>query len=193
MIRESDDRDVKANVRKQIQRSFGGKERALRMTTLCKRRSDQPITKSPDVLGASKPLECNVSEADQITELLKSAKNIAVVGLSNNPMRAAFGVSAYLQSQGYRIIPVNPNADVVLGEKAYPSLLDVPHHIDVVDIFRRSEFVEPIVDAAIKKGTRAVWMQETVINEPAAQKARDHGIFVVMDRCILKEHRKRNH
>jgi len=133
-----------------------------------------------------------VSEADQITELLKTAKTIAVVGLSNNPMRAAYGVSAYLQSQGYRIIPVNPEADVVLGEKAYKSLSDVPDQIDVVDIFRRSEFVGPIVDEAIQKGAKAVWMQETVVDEQAAQKARDKGMFVVMDRCILKEHRKRS-
>jgi predicted CoA-binding protein len=133
-----------------------------------------------------------VSEADQITELLKNAKTIAVVGLSNNPMRAAYGVSAYLQSQGYRIIPVNPEADVVLGEKAYKSLSDVPDQIDVVDIFRRSEFVGPIVDEAIQKGAKAVWMQETVVDEQAAQKARDKGMFVVMDRCILKEHRKRS-
>ena len=132
-----------------------------------------------------------MSEADQITELLKTAKTIAVVGLSNNPMRAAYGVSAYLQTQGYRIIPVNPEADVVLGEKAYKSLSDVPDQIDVVDIFRRSEFVGPIVDEAIQKGAKAVWMQETVVDEQAAKKARDKGMFVVMDRCILKEHRKR--
>jgi predicted CoA-binding protein len=133
-----------------------------------------------------------VSEADQITELLNNAKTIAVVGLSNNPMRAAYGVSAYMQSQGYRIIPVNPEADEVLGEKAYKSLTEVPDPIDVVDIFRRSEFVAPIVDDAINKGVKAVWMQETVVDENAAKKARDKGIFVVMDRCILKEHRKRS-
>jgi uncharacterized protein len=133
-----------------------------------------------------------VSEADQITELLKTAKTIAVVGLSNNPMRAAYGVSAYMQSQGYRIIPVNPEADVVLGEKVYKSLSEVPDKIDIVDIFRRSEFVGPIVDEAIQKGAKAVWMQETVVDEEAAQKARDKGMFVVMDRCILKEHRKRS-
>lgn len=133
-----------------------------------------------------------MSEADQITDLLKNAKTIAVVGLSNNPMRAAYGVSAYMQSQGYRIIPVNPEADLVLGEKAYKSLSDVPEPVDIVDIFRRSEFVGPIVDEAIQKGAKAVWMQETVVDEEAAQKARDKGMFVVMDRCILKEHRKRS-
>ena len=133
-----------------------------------------------------------MSEADQISHLLKNAKTIAVVGLSNNPMRAAYGVSAYMQSHGYRIIPVNPDADEVLGEKAYKSLTDVPEPVDVVDIFRRSEFVAPIVDEAIGKGVKAVWMQETVVDEEAAQRARDKGIFVVMDRCILKEHRKRS-
>jgi predicted CoA-binding protein len=132
-----------------------------------------------------------LSEADQITDLLKNAKTIAVVGLSANPMRAAYGVSAYMQSQGYRIIPVNPEADVVLGEKAYKSLTEVPEPIDIVDIFRRSEFVGPIVDDAIQKGAKAVWMQETVVDEQAAEKAREKGMFVVMDRCILKEHRKR--
>jgi predicted CoA-binding protein len=132
-----------------------------------------------------------VSEADQISELLKNAKTIAVVGLSENPMRAAYGVSAYMQSQGYRIIPVNPEADVVLGEKAYKSLNDIPDGVDIVDIFRRSEFVGPIVDEALQKGVKAIWMQETVVNEEAAQKARDKGVFVVMDRCILKEHHKR--
>lgn len=132
-----------------------------------------------------------MSEADQITDLLKNAKTIAVVGLSNNPMRAAYGVSAYMQSQGYRIIPVNPEADEVLGEKAYPSVTAIPEQVDVVDIFRRSEFTGPVVDEAIQKGVKAVWMQETVVNDEAAQKARGKGIFVVMDRCILKEHRTR--
>jgi uncharacterized protein len=133
----------------------------------------------------------NQDESAQITGLLKSAKTIAVVGISGNPMRASHGVSAYMKSQGYRIIPVNPTLDSVLGEKAYPSLLDVPEQVDIVDIFRRSENVPPIVDEAIRKGVRAIWMQETVVNEEAAKKARAKGIFVVMDRCILKEHRAR--
>jgi uncharacterized protein len=131
------------------------------------------------------------SSADPITDILQCAKTIAVVGLSNNPLRPSHGVSAYLQSQGYRIIPVNPNIDSSLGEKAYPSLLDVPEKIDIVDIFRRSEFVEPVVDQAIQLKIPAVWMQEEVIHEKAAQKARQAGIFVVMDRCILVEHRAR--
>jgi predicted CoA-binding protein len=131
------------------------------------------------------------TETEQITELLNKAKNIAVVGLSDSPMRASYGVAAYLQSQGYRIIPVNPEVESVLGETAYASLSDVPGRIDLVDIFRRSEYVPPIVEEAIKLKIPAVWMQETVIHEDAAKKAREHGITVVMDKCILKEHRAR--
>jgi len=127
---------------------------------------------------------------NSIVEVLTQSRTIAVVGLSDNPMRASHGVSAYMQAQGYRIIPVNPHCDFVLGEKAYPSLLDVPEKIDIVNIFRRSEFVPPIVDQAIQLKVPAIWMQETVIHEQAAQKARATGIFVVMDECILKEHRK---
>ena len=128
---------------------------------------------------------------DAITELLKRARNIAVVGLSNSPLRPSHGVAAYMQSQGYRIIPVNPNVEESLGEKSYPSLLEVPGKIDVVNVFRRSEYLEEIVDQAIQLKVPAIWMQEDVINEAAAQKARQAGIFVVMDRCILKEHRAR--
>jgi hypothetical protein len=137
------------------------------------------------------PHRKNMPSPDPITDILLRAKTIAVVGLSNNPLRPSHGVAAYLQGQGYRIIPVNPNIDSSLGEDAYPSLLDVPEKIDIVNIFRRSEFVEPIVDQAIQLKTPAVWMQEDVINEKAAQKARQAGIFVVMDRCILIEHRAR--
>ena len=134
----------------------------------------------------------SVTEADQITDLLKTAKTIAVVGLSSSPLRPSYGVAAYMQSQGYRIIPVNPTIQGALGEKAYASLADVPEKIDIVNIFRRPENVPPIVEEAIGLKIRAVWMQETVVNEAAAQKARDAGITVVMDRCILKEHRKRS-
>jgi uncharacterized protein len=130
-------------------------------------------------------------QPDLITDLLKRSKTIAVVGLSDNPLRPSHGVSAYMQSQGYRIIPVNPEIESSLGEKAYASLLDVPEKIDIVDIFRRREFVEEIVNQAIQLKVPAVWMQEDVINEKAAEKARKAGIFVVMDRCILKEHRAR--
>lgn len=123
----------------------------------------------------------------EITELLRSAKTIAVVGLSSNPTRASFGVSRFLQRQGFRIIPVNPNESEVLGERAYPSLRDVPGEIDIVNIFRRRESVPEAVDDALGKGTRFIWMQEGVINHAAAQKAEAAGIPVVMDRCILKE------
>ncbi len=131
------------------------------------------------------------SEAERITELLKSAKTIAVVGLSDSPMRTSHGVSLYMQSQGYRIIPVNPKITEWLGEKAYPALLDVPEKIDIVNIFRRSDAVPDVVEQAIQIQAPAIWMQEGVIHEEAAEKARQAGIFVVMDLCILKEHRRR--
>lgn len=132
-----------------------------------------------------------MAQPDPITELLKRSKTIAVVGLSNNPLRPSHGVTAYMQSHGYRIVPVNPNIDECLGERAYPSLRDVPEKIDIVNIFRRPEFVEEIVDEAIRLKVPAIWMQEDVIHEKAAEKARQAGIFVVMDLCILKEHRAR--
>ncbi len=125
-----------------------------------------------------------------IPELLRTARTIAVVGLSNRRMRASYGVSEYMQSAGYRIVPVNPNETEVLGEKAYATLDEVPERVDIVDIFRRSEYVPEIVDAAIRVGARAVWMQEGVVHEAAAEKARNAGLVVVMDRCILKEHRR---
>lgn len=132
-----------------------------------------------------------MTQPDPIAELLQKAKTIAVVGLSSNPMRPSHGVSAYMQSHGYRIIPVNPNIAECLGQNAYASLGDVPEKIDMVNIFRRPEFVEEIVDEAIRLKVPAIWMQEDVIHEKAAEKARQAGIFVVMDRCILKEHRAR--
>jgi predicted CoA-binding protein len=128
---------------------------------------------------------------DSIFELLRKAKTIAVVGLSDSPLRASHGVSAYMQSQGYRIVPVNPAVDNVLGEDSYSSLLDVKEKIDIVNIFRRSEFVPDVVDQAIQLKVPAIWMQEGVVHEAAAEKARQAGILVVMDRCILKEHRAR--
>ena len=130
-------------------------------------------------------------QVDPVTELLKRARTIAVVGLSNDPMRPSHGVAAYLQSHGYRIIPVNPQVESCLGEKSYSTLLDVPVKIDIVDIFRRPEFVEEIVEQAIQLKVPAIWMQEDVVHERAAEKARPAGMFVVMDRCILKEHRAR--
>jgi predicted CoA-binding protein len=130
-------------------------------------------------------------QPDPIADLLKRSKTIAVVGLSSSPLRPSHGVSAYMQSNGYRIIPVNPKIKEVLGETAYASLLDVPEKIDIVNIFRRPEFVEEVVDQSIQLKVPAIWMQEEVINEKAAEKARQAGIFVVMDRCILKEHKGR--
>ena len=130
-------------------------------------------------------------QTDAITDLLKRSKTIAVVGLSNSPLRPSYGVSAYMQTNGYRIIPVNPKIKGALGEKAYASLPDVPEKIDIVNIFRRPEFVGEIVDQAIQLKVPAIWMQEEVVNEQAAEKARKAGIFVVMDRCILKEHKAR--
>jgi predicted CoA-binding protein len=126
----------------------------------------------------------------QIKELLQRAHTIAVVGLSSSRFRASYGVSQYMQSAGYRIIPVNPNEQEVLGEKSYARLEDVPEKIDVVDVFRRSEFVPEIVDAAIRVGAHAIWMQDGVVDQAAAQRARDAGLFVVMDDCILREHRR---
>lgn len=123
-----------------------------------------------------------------IAELLRSSRVIAVVGLSARKSRPSYGVAEYMQREGYRIIPVNPNESEVLGEKAYATLEDIPERIDIVDIFRRSEFVMPIVESAIRLGAKAIWMQEGVEDEAAAKKARDAGLFVVMDRCILKEH-----
>jgi uncharacterized protein len=123
----------------------------------------------------------------QITELLRSAKTIAVVGLSSNPVRPSFGVSRFLQRQGFRVIPVNPNETEVLGERAYPSVKDVPDAIDIVNIFRRPARVPEVVDQALAKGARCIWMQEGVINHEAAAKAESAGLAVVMDRCILKE------
>ena len=128
---------------------------------------------------------------DPIRELLERSKTIAVVGLSDSPLRPSHGVSAYMQTQGYKIIPVNPTIREALGEKSYPSLAEVPEKIDIVNIFRRPEFVEEIVDQAIALKIPAVWMQEDVINEKAAEKARQAGMFVAMDRCILKEHKAR--
>ena len=131
------------------------------------------------------------AQPDPIRELLERAKTVAVVGLSDSPLRPSHGVSAYMQTQGYKIIPVNPNIRESLGEKSWCSLAEVPEKIDIVNIFRRPQFVEEVVDQAIKLKIPAVWMQEEVINERAAQKARKAGIFVVMDRCILKEHKVR--
>ncbi|MGQ9916008.1 MAG: CoA-binding protein [Bryobacteraceae bacterium] len=125
---------------------------------------------------------------DTELEILRSSRVLAVVGLSSNPHRASHGVSRYLQREGYRIIPVNPKETEVLGEKSWPSLLDVPERVDSVVIFRRPEHVPEIVDQAIQKGARAVWMQQGITNAEAAARARQAGLLVVEDRCMMIEH-----
>lgn len=125
---------------------------------------------------------------DTELEILRSSRVLAVVGLSSNPHRASHGVSRYLQREGYRIIPVNPKETGVLGEKSWPSLLDVPEPVDCVVIFRRPEHVPEIVEQAIQKGARAVWMQQGITNAEAAARARQAGLLVVEDRCMMVEH-----
>jgi predicted CoA-binding protein len=129
--------------------------------------------------------------ADPILDILEKYKTLAVVGLSSKPARPSYGVASYMKTHGYRIIPVNPNETAVLGEKAYPSLEAVPETVEVVVIFRRPEFVPGIVESAVRMHARVVWMQEGVIHEEAAQRARLAGLAVIQDRCILKEHAKR--
>lgn len=131
------------------------------------------------------------TKKDQIGQLLETSRTIAVVGLSSQKMRPSYGVSEYMQGAGYKIIPVNPNEKEVLGEKAVRRLEDIQEKVDIVDVFRRPEFVPEVVESAIKIGAKCVWMQEGVVNEEAAKRAREAGIFVVMDLCILKEHAKR--
>lgn len=132
----------------------------------------------------------NPEHAD-ITKVLKESKTVAVVGLSSRSYRASYGVSETLQESGYRIFPVNPNESEVLGEKCYARLEDIPEKVDIVDIFRRPEFVPEIVDSAIRIGARAIWMQEGVEDEASAERARRAGLFVIMDNCIAKEIHKR--
>jgi uncharacterized protein len=129
--------------------------------------------------------------ADVAEKILTSARTIAVVGLSDNPHRPSHGVARYLQRVGYRIIPVNPNIEEVLGERAYPSLRDIPQAVDVVEVFRRSEFVGPIVDDAIAIKAGAVWLQDGVVDEAAAARARSSGLDVVMDDCMMRRHAQR--
>jgi predicted CoA-binding protein len=123
-------------------------------------------------------------------EILKTCQTVAVVGLSPKPNRPSNMVASYLQENGYKIIPVNPRAGEILGEVCYANLSSIPNPADVVNIFRRPKEVPPIVEEAIKIGAKAVWMQEGVINEEAAARAREAGLLVVMDRCMLKEHRR---
>jgi len=127
---------------------------------------------------------------NQISDILRTSHTIAVVGLSAKRFRPSYGVTEYMQRAGYKIIPVNPHESAILGEPCYPDLDSVPGPIDIVDIFRRSEFVPAIVEAAIRKHARAIWMQEGVVHEEAARRATEAGIAVMMDRCILKDHRR---
>ena len=126
----------------------------------------------------------------ELKEIYQNIKIIAVVGLSDNEARPSYEVASYLKNQGYKIIPVNPMIGEWRGEKSYPSLSDIPGPVDVVDVFRKSEFVDEIVEQAIKIGAKVVWMQEGVVNETAAQKGRAAGLTVVMDQCMMKEHKK---
>jgi predicted CoA-binding protein len=131
---------------------------------------------------------------DVISDILKKYKTIAVVGLSSNPTRPSFGVTQYMQSRGYHIVPVNPNETEVLGEKSYARLEEIPktQEIEIVDIFRRSPLVPTVVDSAIAIGAKVIWMQQGIENHAAAAKARAAGLFVIEDACILIEHRSRS-
>jgi uncharacterized protein len=153
------------------------------------------MTQFTDEFNAPTNMPVNSSAAaapnDPVTEILKTSRTIAVVGLSNRKFRPSYGVADYLKSVGYRIIPVNPLEKEVLGEKSYARLEDIAEKVDIVDIFRRSEFVPDIVDAAIRIHARAIWMQEGVIHHESAERARRAGLFVQMNSCILKEHVRR--
>ena len=133
-----------------------------------------------------------INSPETIRRILEECRTIAVVGLSSDPSRASHGVSAYMRSQGYKVIAVNPNETEVFGEKAYPDLFAVPDKIDLVDVFRRPDEAGKAVDEAIAVGAKAVWLQERVIDREAAQRALDAGLLVVMDRCWLKEHMRNN-
>jgi uncharacterized protein len=131
------------------------------------------------------------SGPDEISTILARYHTLAVVGLSSKPSRPSHGVAAYMKSRGYRIIPVNPNEKVVLGERAYASLEDVPGPVEVVVVFRNSKHVPEVVESAIQRSAKVVWMQEGVVHEAAARHARECGVQVIQDRCILKEYAKR--
>ena len=129
-----------------------------------------------------------INNSETIKKILDDCKTIAVVGLSSDPNRPSHGVASYMRSRGYKVIAVNPNETEVFGDKAYASLADIPDKIDLVDVFRRSNEAGSAVDEAIALGVKAVWLQEGVIDDAAAQRAQDAGMLVVMDRCWLKEH-----
>ena len=125
---------------------------------------------------------------DDIEKIIRESKNIAVVGISNKLGRPSLTVASYLKGQGYRIIPVNPTIQDVNGEKCYPDLTSIPEKVDVVDIFRKPADVLPVVEEAVRIGAKVVWMQEGIVSEEAARRAREAGLLVVMDKCMLKEH-----
>lgn len=139
--------------------------------------------------------ECEIPKmnatSDEITRLLKSVKRIAVVGLSPKPERPSHWIFAYLRDHGYDVVGVNPGHREILGQAVYPTLTDVPGPVDLADLFLRSENVPPVVDEAIRKGVKAIWMQEGIVNNEAAEKARAAGITVVMNKCIYAEHSAR--
>ncbi len=147
------------------------------------------VGSGPEAAGGA--AEAGADQSAAIDQILRESRTIAVVGLSDKPDRASYRVAKYLQEHGYRIVPVNPALTEVLGERSYPDLASIPGPVDVVDIFRRSEDVPPVVEAAIAKGARVVWMQEGIVNEEAAGRARAAGLKVVMNLCIKKEHEKR--
>ena len=143
-------------------------------------------------MGIGAEEECRELEMQEsILTILERYKNLAVVGLSSKSSRPSYGVSAYMKVHGYRIIPVNPNETNVLGERAYPSIEAVPEPVEVVVIFRRSEYVRDVVESAIHKGAKVIWMQEGVFDPEATLRAQEAGLTVIEDRCILKEHAKR--
>ena len=152
------------------------------------RQTPSEISTAPQLPESGESRERREAMDRVVEQILEESRAIAIVGLSPNPERASHQVALYLQEQGYRIIPVNPQADQILGEPSYSNLSSIPDQVDVVDIFRRPEYVPDIVEEAIAKGIPAVWMQEGVINEKAAARAQAAGLLVVMDRCMLKEH-----
>lgn len=129
-------------------------------------------------------------DAVVMREILQEAKTIAIVGLSSNPARDSHQIGAYLQRHGYRIVPVNPNEREVLGETSYPTLTAIPFPVDIVDVFRRSDAVSPIAEEAVQIGAKALWLQLGVINQQGAEIGERGGLKVVMDRCIMVEHRR---
>src|SRR5579864_754170 len=148
-------------------------------------------TPSPDRTRERRWSHSTQSATDSIANILERYQTLAVVGLSSKPARPSYGVAAYMKARGYRIIPVNPKETSVFGEKAYASLEDVPDPLEVVVVFRRSEYVPEIIESAIRKGAKVIWMQEGVVHEAAARRARVAGLEVIQDRCILKEYAKR--